>query len=443
MFFGGWTEGHWVNYNDTENKTPYPFGFLTLVRNNEKNGSMLNPHREVLLKGTQVELKIYRENGIGAHCGFPASTSKDSYLGTHYNYPFAGRNPNMDPFIITSNYTAGPGFYLFDVRAWWLGMNGNHWKDARLDNVTSIIQTTNGVGPGCAAVGGCHGNGVCDYCSGTCRCFEGFGKYDDLTQPGRDIAANCSQRVCPRGRAIADIATAPNTAHAMAECSNAGLCDRESGNCKCFPPWTGASCNRMQCPNDCSGHGVCLSMRALVRLANIAGSANPKSVYRSQDIEYGNLFEDGEDVHGADNDFSGYTTAWDKDAMRKCVCDSSWKVGFARGMRQLPEWFGADCSMKRCPTGDDPHTTVDERNCYLQNQQPNPSNEKGMWGNMCHVDCSNRGTCDYKSGECKCYEGYYGLNCGQTSRAGVHLSPDKIPPDFFDYDNDTMGQLIY
>jgi len=443
MFFGGWKEGRWDSYNDTDSKAAYPFGFLTLVRSNEKNGSIYNPHREVLLKGTQVTVRIYRENGIGAHCGFPASSSKDSYLGTKFNYPFAGRNPNMDPFVITSNYTAGPGFYLFDVRAWWLGLGGNHWKDKRLDNATSIVDFTNGVGPGCDNVGGCHGNGVCDYCSGTCRCFEGFGKHDDLIQRGRDIAANCSQRVCPRGRAIADVATAPTIAHAEAECSNAGLCDRSDGDCKCFAPWTGASCNRMACPNDCSGHGICLSMRALVRLNNIKGSANPKNVYRSQDIEYGNMFEDGEDAHGAANDFSGDRGAWDKDAMRQCVCDSSWKVGYTRGTRQASEWFGADCSLKRCPSGDDPHTTVDERNCYLQNQLDPSWPEKGMWGNMCHVDCSNRGTCDYKTGKCSCYEGYYGLNCGSTSRASVHNNPSDIPPDFFDYDNDTMGQLIY
>lgn len=36
----------------------------------------------------------------------------------------------------------------------------------------------------------------------------------------------------------------------------------------------------------------------------------------------------------------------------------------------------------------------------------------GAVGNKCHVDCSNRGTCDYTSGECECFKGFMGANCG-------------------------------
>lgn len=31
------------------------------------------------------------------------------------------------------------------------------------------------------------------------------------------------------------------------------------------------------------------------------------------------------------------------------------------------------------------------------------------------VDCSNRGLCDYFSGTCTCFEGYYGLACEYKS----------------------------
>jgi hypothetical protein len=37
----------------------------------------------------------------------------------------------------------------------------------------------------------------------------------------------------------------------------------------------------------------------------------------------------------------------------------------------------------------------------------------GDKGNLCHVDCSNRGICNYHSGRCKCLSGYYGENCGR------------------------------
>ena len=47
-----------------------------------------------------------------------------------------------------------------------------------------------------------------------------------------------------------------------------------------------------------------------------------------------------------------------------CVCDSSWAVGLSSGQRQSSEWFQHDCSLRHCPTGDDPRTTKDETDCY-------------------------------------------------------------------------------
>lgn len=38
---------------------------------------------------------------------------------------------------------------------------------------------------------------------------------------------------------------------------------------------------------------------------------------------------------------------WDKEAMFGCVCDSDWPVGLNRGETQTPEYFGADCSLRR------------------------------------------------------------------------------------------------
>lgn len=38
---------------------------------------------------------------------------------------------------------------------------------------------------------------------------------------------------------------------------------------------------------------------------------------------------------------------WDWDVMRMCICDSSWRVGLGLGETQEPEWFGADCSLRK------------------------------------------------------------------------------------------------
>lgn len=47
-----------------------------------------------------------------------------------------------------------------------------------------------------------------------------------------------------------------------------------------------------------------------------------------------------------------------------CVCDSKWQVGLGAGQTQEPEWFGPDCSLRHCPSGDDPSTDVDETDCF-------------------------------------------------------------------------------
>ena len=137
-------------------------------------------------------------------------------------------------------------------------------------------------------------------------------KTGDLVQTGRDIAQNCSQMVCPSGRAIADVPTGPYKAHALSECSNAGRCNRETGTCECFKPdWR--SFERMRCPNDCSGHGICLSMRAIVRLANLLGSTHISGVYHNKDIEYGALLQDEIAFDGSDaENITARTHAWDK-----------------------------------------------------------------------------------------------------------------------------------
>ena len=110
---------------------------------------------------------------------------------------------------------------------------------------------------------------------------------------------------------------------------------------------------------------------------------------------------------------------WDATRLFGCVCDSSWPVGLGANETQEPEFFGADCSLQHCPSGDDPMTRRDETDCH--NVTAANSRYKGQRGNKCHVDCSNRGYCDYEQGLCKCYAGFYGHNCGRISALAVQV----------------------
>jgi hypothetical protein len=106
------------------------------------------------------------------------------------------------------------------------------------------------------------------------------------------------------------------------------------------------------------------------------------------------------------------SATWDGDHSMGCVCDSGWRVGLDKGETQLAEWFGPSCEFRRCPSGDDPTTpSVDETDCYGKSQVV--GGEVGRQGNLCHYECSGRGSCDYETGVCKCFPGVEGPNCGR------------------------------
>ncbi len=102
---------------------------------------------------------------------------------------------------------------------------------------------------------------------------------------------------------------------------------------------------------------------------------------------------------------------WDSRKSTGCICDSSWSVGLEANQTQQPEFFGVSCEFRHCPTGDDPTTLgIDETDCYGKSMTG--GDELGKVGNKCHYDCSGRGICNYETGSCKCFKGYYGTNCG-------------------------------
>jgi len=96
-----------------------------------------------------------------------------------------------------------------------------------------------------------------------------------------------------------------HTAHAYMECSNKGICDRKGGECECFEGYEGSACQRASCPNDCSGHGTCETIREL-----------------------------------AEDEYSNVYMLWDRDLTMGCACDAGYS--------------GPDCSSRQCKMGIDP-----------------------------------------------------------------------------------------
>merc|ERR1711881_429246 len=115
--------------------------------------------------------------------------------------------------------------------------------------------------------------------------------------------------------------------HVYRECGGRGLCDRSTGECKCFPTWAGEGCRRTTCPNDCSGHGQC---RTDANSFYYIGQT-PQKAYGKEIPDY---------AKAAGSSTWGIHWPWLK--YQQCHCDAGYE--------------GDDCSLRRCPKGDDPET---------------------------------------------------------------------------------------
>ena len=206
-------------------------------------------------------------------------------------------------------------------------------------------------------------------------------------------------------------------AHALAECSSRGICDRKYGTCTCLRGFTGAACQRRACLGapECSGRGECRTMKQLASTAEHYPLSTNTDTSRYNYVPV----------------LDGVT--WDGESNMGCVCDSSWVVGLGAGETQQSEYFGPSCEFRRCPSGDDPTTAPDETDCSFRSTRAYPGgpyNGIGEAGNKCHHDCSGRGSCDYRSGVCTCYAGVTGANCGTliTSKDYTEIKGnDTIP----------------
>ena len=181
-------------------------------------------------------------------------------------------------------------------------------------------------------------------------------------------------------------------------CSGHGSCG-VNDKCTCYarvdntlPAWTEPDCSARTCPMapawiagvagannahpsaECSGKGTCDTKTGMCScFANYEGIACERTVCSNSCNEAGVCFTEEQLAVEANR---VYATPWDATMNVGCICDI--------GRR------GPDCSMLECPSGADPL--------------------KGL-GNAAGRDCSGRGICDYTSGTCGCFHGYYGTMC--------------------------------
>merc|ERR1711871_1551129 len=187
----------------------------------------------------------------------------------------------------------------------------------------------------------CNGNGECVYSAnglkGICKCKAGYS------------GDSCDRKGCPNN------------------CNNRGYC--LNGTCYCHPGFTGDGCERKRCPSDCSGNGV----------RRTGGICECLNGYMGKDCSekpcpglVGN-----KQCNGNGECRNG-----------KCLC-----VGFhLPPFAEEPMWTGEDCGTQTCPSG------------------------RYTAGNKLVVDaCSNHGSCSLNQTgsrrECICKEGFTGAGC--------------------------------
>jgi len=208
---------------------------------------------------------------------------------------------------------------------------------------------------------GQYGWSLTDVKKDSCTCFTRKG------HDGGDVyawsGADCSRRTCPHAPAFAGAALDNSASYTLShayvhtqkiECSGQGTCDTNTGQCQCFPGYTGEACHRTACPNDCSGVGQCLPLSQIAE----------------------NVKDQVSDFFGNYMSSTQYDAAFDSSQSMGCVCDKG--------------RFGPDCSLVECPSQADP---------------------MGGAGSESGRPCSGRGRCDYASGTCDCFKGFYGYAC--------------------------------
>lgn len=153
-------------------------------------------------KQAAYTITVFKENGIGAVCGFPSieavnATGELIYPFKHFEIltALATESPTYMPTYMPSHPTLSP-----TINPTALPTAVDPTPDPTAAPTMEVLFYRNdsykfdyysGVGQGCKALLFCHKQGRCDFCHEKCHCYDGFGSSADLVSPGRDVQPDC------------------------------------------------------------------------------------------------------------------------------------------------------------------------------------------------------------------------------------------------------------
>ena len=279
------------------------------------------------LDGQQPKVSVSWTVGVDRACIASGNLIQVTFLQSFGDLPLMipdgthlGQTSALETPLITSQKVV-TGDKESDV----CSMHGTCDEERGVCNCLDDWTTSDGVGnAGTRGDCGYRASGTTSSCPGEPACLghgvcSGPPHYRCECETGRS-GPDCALIDCPKGKSWFSFPIADNTAHGLKECSDMGLCDRTSGQCQCAEGFEGGACQYMTCPNDCSGHGECLSMSTLAQRNRVNGALTP--------FTYGTNPND--------------PLTWDSDQIFGCAC--------AEG------YHGFHCELRSCPYGDDPHT---------------------------------------------------------------------------------------
>ncbi|KAL8452266.1 hypothetical protein Emed_001427 [Eimeria media] len=281
----------------------------------------------------------------------------------------------------------------------------------------------------CVADGDCGGHGRCT--DNKCSCDEGYSgamcetaKCDSVVcQNGGTCKMPKGTCECPKGYSGSrcEIGACDKVV-----CQNDGTCKMPTGTCECPEGFSGARCEISACDKvDCQNGGSC-------KLPS--GTCDCPKCFSGSRCEVQNFrccSSDSDCNHPLGSCVNNSCECAPKVTGDKCENNGCSSVTCANGGTCVPET--SSCQCPTCYSGN--NCEVHDSNCCASDSDCNAPNGTCSSANKCEckegfqtpnckdlcadVECSNGGTCDQTTGDCKCPPGWGGKLCTEPQPCGT------------------------